>query len=195
MRSSCAPPAACGSAGTIRRRAPPPAPRRRAARAKLSAPRAPRPRPVCGHVDRPADPGEGEQDCRHDPDRDPRVLADPRKRPVHRSGGELRHLADPAASAAQLIQRSHAPQGTGDPPGSRPPGRSQSRFPHLAGTSVAVRGTCLAREPPWLYFCFAVPRQNRRSHQGIGSQEPMRIGPPGSLRPVNLDRTGPNRSD
>src|SRR5512133_3735554 len=30
-------------------------------------------------------------------------------------------------------------------------------FSHLAGSSEATPGTCLAREDPWLYFGFAVP--------------------------------------
>ena len=35
-----------------------------------------------------------------------------------------------------------------------PAGRS---FSHLAGSSPATHGPCLAAEPPWLYFGFAVP--------------------------------------
>jgi hypothetical protein len=65
-------------------------------------------------------------------------------------------------------------------------------FPHLAGSSVAVRGGCLARHTPWLYFWLRRPRQNRRSDQGIGSQEPIRIGPPENLRPLSLTHTTQN---
>jgi hypothetical protein len=59
----------------------------------------------------------------------------------------------------------------------------EMRFPHLGGSSLATHGTCLADETPWVYFCFAVhDRPEVRSQ--IGSQEPIRIGPPVSLRPL-----------
>ena len=46
-------------------------------------------------------------------------------------------------------------------PGREP--RGWTCFPHLGGSSIPTQGTCLAAESPWLYFGFAVPRQNRRS--------------------------------
>jgi hypothetical protein len=52
-------------------------------------------------------------------------------------------------------------------------------FPHLAGSSVAVRGGCLARHTPRLYFGFAVPDRTggqikesaARSRYGLGPRE------------------------
>ena len=69
-------------------------------------------------------------------------------------------------------------------------GRGCSAFlPHLAGSSVAVPGSCLAGQTPWLYFGFAVPDRTGGQIKESAAQEPIRIGPPGSLRPLTLTHT------
>ena len=59
----------------------------------------------------------------------------------------------------------------------------------------AVPGSCLAGKPPWLYFGFAVPDRTGGQIKESARQEPIRIGPPVSLRPLTPKLKSPfNRS-
>src|SRR5262249_8070970 len=76
----------------------------------------------------------------------------------------------------------------------RPAGESRGAtrfvvFPHLAGSSVAVPGTCLAGQTPWLYFGFAVPDRTGGQIKESAARSRYGLGPRGSLHPLTLTDT------
>jgi hypothetical protein len=61
--------------------------------------------------------------------------------------------------------------------------RRKEMIPHLAGSSVSVRGTCLAGEPPWLYFGFAVPDRTGGQIKESAARSRYGLGPRGVCVP------------